>query len=420
MARKRRDNTYGPAGMPDLPNPLDDNRYLASATQAAEMDRLSGAYDEFLFSENGLDQMPYERAVDDHLSLVKKRLEDRGRRSVLVEEHKLIDAGKNVLALTQKQEHILAEMNRREEDLALEQLVLNGEALGRHNLNWPGKAPEMTSMSSAFIRLMIPYGLFIIVGLVDINIIYMAFMDLLANEEQAFFFTLPSVAVQLVFPHLIGDRLALWKQGYKRWWVLAIQILIMASVWIGFVFSIAAIRYAFLKSQEIVASEIQLLAIYLASILMLLALGLWLILVGMNSNPHEHLYARIQFAIARLRRKAFKVSAEITKATAVIPMVEASLEVARSGYQDAITASQKELVEAAKSVYRRALVNMTGDVQFTNSYLTSPSSRRPESVSKNIQKESAWESRVGWRRSGREAPPVIDARLENEEGQSDA
>jgi hypothetical protein len=376
MARKRRDNTYGPAGMPDLPNPIDDNKYLASATQAAEMDRLSGAYDEFLFSENGLEQMPYERAIDDHLALVKKRLEDRGRRSVLVEEHKLIDASKEVRQLIQKQEHVLNEIELREADLAVQQSILDGEISGRHGLMWRGKAPEMTSMSSAFIRVMMPYALFVVVGSIDLSIVYTAFQDLLKDSLHAFFFTLPAMAVQLVFPHLIGDRLGLWKQGLKRWWILLVQVLALLVIWIGFALALTAIRYDYLKSGDFNYSALQLQAIYMASLTMLIALGLWLLLVAMNANPHEHMFSRTQFAIARLRRKSFKLGIELSKATAVIPIVEASLNVARSGYDDAISSTHEELVEAAKSVYRRALVNMTGSVEFTNSYLTSPASRR--------------------------------------------
>jgi hypothetical protein len=388
MARKRRDNTYGPAGLPELSNPVDDNKYLASATQAAEQDRMSGAYDEFLFSENGLEQMPYERAVDDHLALVKKRLEDRGRRSVLIEEHKLIDASKNVQELVQKQEHVLQELKRREDDLSVQQSILDGKSLGRHGLKWPGKAPEMTSMTSAFIRVMLPYALFVLVGLVDLAIVYIAFQDLLNDDLHALFFTLPALAVQLVFPHLIGDRLGLWKQGFSKWWILLTQVFILFSVWIGFALALTSIRYDYLKSGEVKYTALQLQAIYIASLMMLIALGLWLILAAMHANPHEHMFARTQFAMARLRQNALRLGVQITKATAVIPIIEASLNVARSGYDDAISSTHQELVNAAKSVYRRALVNMTGDVEFTNAYLTSPGSRRASAKSSNDEKST--------------------------------
>ena len=59
-----------PSNIPDLPEAINDNFYLASASKAAEMDIASGAYDEFLFSEDGMAKMPYEQAVEDHLALV--------------------------------------------------------------------------------------------------------------------------------------------------------------------------------------------------------------------------------------------------------------------------------------------------------------------------------------------------------------
>lgn len=66
--------------LPDLPADIDDNVFIALGTQAAEADKNSKAYDEFLFSEEGYEQMPYEDSVDEVLELQKSRnLERKGR-----------------------------------------------------------------------------------------------------------------------------------------------------------------------------------------------------------------------------------------------------------------------------------------------------------------------------------------------------
>ena len=49
--------------LPDLPADIDDNVFIALGTQAAEADKTSNASDEFLFPEEGYEQMPYKDGV---------------------------------------------------------------------------------------------------------------------------------------------------------------------------------------------------------------------------------------------------------------------------------------------------------------------------------------------------------------------
>ena len=69
--------------LPDLPSDIDDNVFIALGTQAAEADKTSKAYDEFLFSEEGYEQMPYEDGIDEILNLQKNRTPERQGRAEL-------------------------------------------------------------------------------------------------------------------------------------------------------------------------------------------------------------------------------------------------------------------------------------------------------------------------------------------------
>jgi hypothetical protein len=111
------------------------------------------------------------------------------------------------------------------------------------------------------------------------------------------------------------------------------------------------------------------IAVYIGSICMLLGLGLWLLLVAVRHNPHEVTYARVNFALGMLRRRARILEQKAVAAGASIPAIQAALDVAESGFRDAIDTARIELAEATKSVYRRALINATRNVDFTSSYL---------------------------------------------------
>ncbi|NDC19233.1 MAG: hypothetical protein EBZ87_03075, partial [Microbacteriaceae bacterium] len=69
--------------LPDLPADIDDNVFIALGTQAAEADKNSKAYDEFLFSEEGYEQMPYEDSVQEILTLQQSRTPERRGRAEL-------------------------------------------------------------------------------------------------------------------------------------------------------------------------------------------------------------------------------------------------------------------------------------------------------------------------------------------------
>jgi len=359
-----------PGRMPRLPDIVDDTTMTAASQDAAEADVMSGAYDEFLFAEENLVQMPYERMVDDQLALTQQRLRDHARRAVLRERQKLISVQSDVQQLEHRRAGVLEQIDVKETKLADELEILEGRRTGRAELLWPGTPPQQTTLPNAFLRLMMPYTVFFIVGLVDVFIIFFSFRELFpAAFWEPVLFTAPAVGVQVVFPHFIGDRINLLVRGFKHRLLLVAELAILTAVWIGFVLTLASMRMNFIRVTNQDISDEMYIAVYIGSICMLLGLGLWLLLVAVRHNPHEVTYARVNFALGMLRRRARILEQKAVAAGASIPAIQASLDVAESGFRDAIDTARIELAEATKSVYRRALINATRNVDFTSSYL---------------------------------------------------
>lgn len=374
--RKRRDNTYGPSDLPVLSNEILDNEFLASATQAADQDRMSGAYDEFLFSENGLKQMPYERMVDDRLALAEMSLRDREQRALLQQQNLLTSAEVQVVSAAQTLYAVQEQIEEREGELEEQRSILRGERPGKYGINWPGTAPEQTSIINGFLRLMIPYFVFLLVGLVDLAIIQQSFFHVFSWYES-FIFTAPTVGVQLVFPHFIGSRLNLLLHKHPRWKVNLTEALVLLVIWIGFATFLTQLRMVYFQQIDHHMDSTLRLWLFVGNFLMLIGLGSWLLLNAARHNPHETRYARLNWTLARLKKRERKAKQATAEAQAQLPIVEDTLAVVKEAYDAAIESTRVELADAAKSTYRRALVNMTGNVDFSAAYLETTTAKSP-------------------------------------------
>jgi hypothetical protein len=356
--------------MPRLPDIVDDTTMTSASQDAAESDVMSGAYDEFLFSEENLVQMPYERMVDDQLALTQQRLRDHARRAVLRERQRLISVQSDVQQLEHRRAGVLEQIEVKEAKLADELEILEGRRTGRAELLWPGTPPQQTTLPNAFLRLMLPYTVFLIVGFVDVFIIYYSFLELFpAKQWEPILFTAPAVGVQIVFPHFIGDRINLLVRGFRHRLLVVLELLMLLAIWISFVITLAVMRMNFIEQNFPGIRDEMYIAVFIGSICMLLGLGLWLLLVAIRHNPHEVTYARLNFALGMLQRRSRILEQKAVAAGASIPAIQAALDVAESGFRDAIDTARIELAEATKSVYRRALINATRNVDFTSSYL---------------------------------------------------
>jgi hypothetical protein len=400
---RKMSTTRTPTIIPDLPEALDDNFYLASASKAAEMDIASGAYDEFLFSEDGMAQMPYERAVEDHLALVEMRLVDSGRRSVLVEKLKLLDAESAVVKHLRREDSLQDELVDRDEKLEKQAQILEGEKSGKSNVFWPGAIPVQTSLVNGWMRISSRYLVFVLVAAVDIGLIFAAFNAILANQNESILLTIPAVGVQIAFPHFVGNRIAMLLRKPAKVLVYWIEIVVMFSIWVTFAFVLTYLRVLFITTGQETNKVMQdsREALFFSLFFMLLGLGIWLMVNEIRHNPHETKYARLLFSKHRVQRALEKNRMKISKASALIPALEASLEVAEKSFEDSVQAARAELADAAKSVYRRSLVNQLGEVDFTSAYIGKSSKPSPGREARRTKDDAAAMDKE-WRKTPRQ------------------
>jgi hypothetical protein len=384
--------------LPALSDELNDNFYLASAARAGEIDRKSGAYDEFLFSEDGLPSMPFESSIDHHLSLTEMRLRDRGRRAYLDRQADLFSMRGQIAQAEHKILTAETALARQTERLNEQQAILEGTKTGRGGLYWPGSLPESTSRLNSAIRLSLPFLVFIVVGVVDLQIIHASFLNIPGfKDREAWLFTLPAVGVQLVFPHLIGDRLSLLFHGHSTRFLNILSCFILLVIWLVFAFVLTEIRMDFIVGLSLETGDplnrALRLSLYAGNLIMLVGLGTWLLAMAAKHNHHQGEYSRIAFNIRGLTSRLHKAKEKGVILAANLPALKASLEVIEKSFIDAVETSRNELAEATKSVYRRSLVNHFGAVDFTASYLGESSStvpsRQPQAPRKFISRPDA-------------------------------
>ena len=367
-------NRQSSQGLPILPDAVDDNMYLAAASKAAELDKSSGAYDHFLFEELALRNMPFETAVDAHLNLVSLRLEDRGRRELLEAQKKTL-AGKAQAEIAQMKLNQLEDnLSDFENQLEEQRAVLSSQKPGRHGLMWPGTVPSVTTQLSGLARAVAPYLIFLIVGLVDVLIVYYSLNSIPGFDNlEPVFFSAPVIGVQLIFPHLIGQRLSLLSRGSQERIRNWLEFAVFLCVWVTFAVALTFVRMDYIA--ELAKNDLEPLSgnlytvLGIANFLMLIGLGSWLLFLESRRNYHEHDALRIKLRILVLEKQRQNAMVALEERKNAVPSLELAESVARASFEDAVKTAGSGLGEAAKAIYRRSLVNQMGTPEFTSSYI---------------------------------------------------
>lgn len=361
-------------GLPQLTDEINDNMYLASAAKAAEADKASGAYDEFLFSENNQTQMPFERAVDDHMNLVRLRLQDRGRRVFLLKAKSWVSATARMARIDSRLADVDLTLSALEPQITRETAVLSGELTGRHSLYWPETQPIVASITSGRFQIILPALIFILVGVIDLAIIGMSLDNLPGFKGyEAWILVPPAVGIQLVFPHLVGHRINLLTHGHRRKIQDIVEGLLLLGLWFAFLISLTMLRMTFIndlatKDKNPLTDELY-AVLWVANLLMLLGLGSWLLFNSSRANPHQASIRKLVVRKAVLRRNHLKLVQAKAGVRAEIDGLSKAREIAEASYRDAIEGSGTALRDAAKSIYRRSLVNSFGQPEFTATFL---------------------------------------------------
>ena len=359
--------------LPDLPADIDDNVFIALGTQAAEADKASKAYDEFLFSEDGYEQMPYEDGVDQVLTLQQNRNSERKGRATLpirmrIEYlEKLIEAHKrNVEDARAEKEAVTAEL-----DSELE--ILNGGKKGEDGGYWEGVSPDTTSRTKHAVDRLKELGVFVVVAIADAVVVFLSLRVITDTEQEALLLSAPAIGVQILFPHLVGRAVAdarSKKDRQAKDWIVAASV---AAAWIGYVIAMTILRVNLMAKLYVERYNAPLpadlrFAIWVFSVLILVGLGSWVLIRALNANPHKNRFSRLKYVYFNKKRALRIAEAKQAKAEADL---EAELKVLDEVTEqwDKRAQSYIQVGEASKSVYRRALVNQVGTPEFTTEYL---------------------------------------------------
>lgn len=366
-------------GLPSIPDPIDDNLYLASAVKAAIVDKESGAYDEFLFSENGITEMPFEESLESHLGLVSHRIADQGRRELLIRQQSLLEGQSRVSLAAAQVDRAQVSLTQVQNQIDRQVDILSGERIGKDNLVWKDTVPEFSSTLESRIRLLIPLAVFLFVGFVDIRIIFESLLGIPGfTDKEAILFSIPAVGIQLFFPHFIGERIRSNMHGSERKKRNNQEILVLGILWITFCATLTYIRLDFINKQSRqvtrkILEDVMYNVLGVMNFLMLIGLGTVLIFLAVNSNPHFREFHRMKIREQAKIKTLVKAEIELEKANNQIPLLQFSNDVTKTSFEEAAGEVNQSLSKAAKKVYRRALVNKFGEIDFTNSYLNSKS-----------------------------------------------
>ena len=359
--------------LPDLPADIDDNVFIALGTQAAEADKNSKAYDEFLFSEEGYEQMPYEDSVQEILTLQQSRTpERRGRaelplRMMIEYIEKLIEVHKRNVSDAE------AERDAIKQQLVDESEILTGAKKGEDGGFWEGIAPDTTSRWKHITGVLKEWGTLILVAAADALVVFLSLRTVTVNQQEALMLSAPAIGVQILFPHLVGRAIADARsknaRSIKDWSIAAVVL----AAWVGYVYGMTVLRFNlmldfyFERYQQPMPEDIK-VAVFIFSLLILVGLGLWILIRSMNSNPHKGRYSRLLFVYFNKLRALRLAEARLQKTEADLETSRKQLEVISEQW-DRRAASYQQVGESAKAVYRRALVNQQGSPEFTTEYL---------------------------------------------------
>ena len=376
---RRRRRLHAPlidfGGLPNLADGIDDNLYLASAAKAAEIDFKSGAYDKFLFSEDGLRRMPYEVAIESHLALINQRLADAGRRQSLRREAAVLDLETKISKAEAKLARNDKQIENIESQIVYEESILSGLTQGIDNADWRDPKPQLASRLSVFMRIAAPIITLIVASAVDLAIIQASLNSIPGFDFiEAWMFTAPAVAMQVVFPHLIGLRLGRILRNAEGKLAKAIELSILLVLWLAFAFGLTQLRMNFIVSQAANGGDGDITPelgrwLLTSSLLMLVALGGWLIFAASRHNPHESNFLKLNFALMTRKSAEIKLGAKVADYSNEIAALKQAEKTAIQAFEDAREAALNQLKQAALDIYRRALINHVGDSDFTSAYV---------------------------------------------------
>jgi hypothetical protein len=293
--------------LPDLPADIDDNVFIALGTQAAEADKTSKAYDEFLFSEEGYEQMPYEDSVDEILTLQRARTPERKGRAELPSKMIIESIEKRIEAAKRDVADADSELQAITAQIQEEQKYLSGEKKGEENGYWEGVSPDTTSRWKHITAVLKDWLVFVLVAGADAAIVIATLYAVIPTFAEAVMFSIPAIGVQILFPHLTGRAIAAYrsnKEVNSQEFYVALGV---GIAWLLYVFGMTVLRINLLADSysKRVKEDMPLLlwtATLIFTFLILIGLGVWVLVRSMRANPHKDRTSRLLFVYFNKKR----------------------------------------------------------------------------------------------------------------------
>jgi hypothetical protein len=390
---------------PSIVGEINANELLIISAQAAQRDIESKAFDDDSFGEDKFTTTPYLEGLSQMSSHQQALVPQRMVQAILEDEAEVSTLRSTLLPPAIRRERLQAALELSTSKLQHEKAILEGEIAGKDGLDWSGELPDVSSPEKHRWRLSRKILTLIIVSGADIGVLWYSLFNVPGFKYlEAFLFTAPAVGIQLVFPHLMGSKLAslskspfgsrfdkntdpaiqtkkvshrfglalkrtvLWTMSRARRRVLDLTIFtVLLTSWMIFINAVTVIRMDYIikmANEKDGLSDIQALALANFSRLTLIGLGLWLIIMVYKENVHATEYSSQQQSI-------FKLEKRISKIEFLTKSIEARIEVVQSGIEQnkvlwALKPEQYGREDVlARGVYLRNFVNEAGEPIFS-------------------------------------------------------
>jgi hypothetical protein len=223
-------------------------------------------------------------------------------------------------------------------------------------------------------RIAAPIITLIVASAVDLAIIQTSLNSIPGFDYiEAWMFTAPAVAMQVVFPHLIGLRLGRILRNAEGKLAKAVEMALLLVLWLAFAYGLTQLRMNFIVTQAANGGDGEITAelsrwLLTSSLLMLVALGGWLIFAASRHNPHEANFLKLNFALMNRKNAEINLQAKVSDFGNEISALKQAEETSIRAFEDAREAALNQLKQATLDIYRRALINQVQDSEFTSAY----------------------------------------------------
>lgn len=368
-----------------LPAPIQYEHVYNSSKWTAIRDRSSGAYDSFLYGGDGqpLDEnykFPAEAVIEDRMLLESSRVQAQGKRDLLKGLVERLRLKKNELDSKARLEAVELQLQNLLKQHTDNLALLDGEARDAEGVDWSGQKLDATGKLRRWWLVNSPLLTIVFVAAVDMLVLMMSLALFIGNDRDGILFAIPALGIQVAFPHMVGERIALLIRGKRKKVFDLVTVVVLTVSWATFATLIALVRNQYLTSiankeirkmtgvtAQIAADELSVRApiTFAITLFIVLGLGVWLIFSAYKNNPYERQHLRLVSKTAELEMEKFRLQAELDKARGTVALQDEAVNLLQSTTNEHSRAVEELFPVAAKNVYKRSLINAFASPDFT-------------------------------------------------------